>query len=229
VPLRAVLWDFNGTLVDDEPIHARLFAEVAAEAGLAAWLPGVEIVGRRDREGFADLIRARSGQADDALADRLVARKAARYAAIAAAQPRACRGAVRLARAAAARWPQALVSGALRGEIVAALDALGLRTAFRVIVAGEDVALGKPDPEGFLAAAARLGRVAAADCLAIEDSPPGAEAARRAGMAVLAVATSFPPARLAPLAERVVATLEEVGPGDLEDLLAARRAPAGPA
>jgi beta-phosphoglucomutase-like phosphatase (HAD superfamily) len=135
---------------------------------------------------------------------------------------------VRLARAAAACWPQALVSGALRGEIAAALGALGLRAAFRVIVAGEDVARGKPDPEGFLAAAARLGRLAAADCLAIEDSPPGAAAARRAGMAVLAVATSFPADRLAPLADRVVATLEEVGPGDLEDLLAARRAP-GPA
>ena len=76
------------------------------------------------------------------------------------------------------------------------LESLGLREAFAALVAEEDVTRGKPDPEGFLLAAERLG-VAPARCLVVEDAPEGVRAAKAAGMRCLAVATTRPPPMLA--------------------------------
>jgi sugar-phosphatase len=74
------------------------------------------------------------------------------------------------------------------------LDCAGLPTP-AVLISSDDVRLGKPDPEGYLVAAVRLG-VAPERCLVIEDTPAGLEAARRAGMDVLGITTTFPAAEL---------------------------------
>ena len=83
----------------------------------------------------------------------------------------------------------ALVTSTPRANIDFVLKQVGLAGAFDTIVAAEDVSRGKPDPEGFLLAARRLG-AAPERCLVIEDAPGGIEAARRAGMRSLAVATT---------------------------------------
>jgi mannitol-1-/sugar-/sorbitol-6-phosphatase len=78
----------------------------------------------------------------------------------------------------------------------------------RVMICAEEIAHGKPNPEGYLAAAKRLG-MAAADCIVIEDAPAGIEAARNGGMRVIGVATTYPAARLEG-ADAVVARLSDL-------------------
>src|SRR6185295_2953739 len=91
--------------------------------------------------------------------------------------------------------PLAVATSARRSDAVALLGPLGLLDRFRTIVAAEDVTRGKPDPEVYLLAAARLG--AAADrCLVFEDALVGVRAARGAGMRVVGVATAYEPADL---------------------------------
>src|SRR5436189_63144 len=95
-----------------------------------------------------------------------------------------------------------------------ALAQAGLADLFTAIVSAEDVSVGKPSPEGFLRALERLrGRLpdlAPRDCLVVEDSQPGIESARRAGMRCLAVTNSYPAEALGG-ADLVVSSLEEAG------------------
>ena len=119
--------------------------------------------------------------------------------------------------AAAARYRLAIASGALRHEIEFILDQAGIRKEFEHITSSEDVTRGKPDPEGFLHALAALNRatlpgqppLTAGECLAVEDSIPGIQAAHRAGMKVLAVANTHTVQDLHE-ADAVTASLQEV-------------------
>ncbi|MFM8232052.1 MAG: HAD family hydrolase, partial [Chthoniobacterales bacterium] len=91
----------------------------------------------------------------------------------------------------AKNMPCAIASSTERANLDLPLDLMGLREFFSVIVSGEEVVHGKPDPAVFLLAAERLG-LPPADCVVIEDALVGIEAAKRAGMPVLAVATTNP-------------------------------------
>jgi beta-phosphoglucomutase len=100
------------------------------------------------------------------------------------------------------RHPLAICSGALREEIEAMLEGISLRDCFKVIVAAEDVTVGKPDPSGYLMCARQLGEkvkreLTPADCLIVEDAPSVIKNVRAAGFPVLAVATSYPVEKLA--------------------------------
>jgi sugar-phosphatase len=109
-------------------------------------------------------------------------------------------GAARFVRAAAARFRLGLVSGAQRQEIEPALAGAGLADCFSVIVAAEDVPRCKPDPTGYLAARAALGRdtpLPAGRCVVLEDSLAGLGAARAAGMRCVMLTTSHDAAALA--------------------------------
>jgi beta-phosphoglucomutase family hydrolase len=117
----------------------------------------------------------------------------------------------------AAAVPRAVGSSTPRANIDCALDQLGLAAFFPVIVSAEHVTHGKPDPEVFLAAAAGLG-LSPRRCLVIEDAHVGIEAADRAGMKVLGVASTHPAESLAE-ADRVVDTLAGLRVEDLESLL----------
>ena len=83
-------------------------------------------------------------------------------------------------------WPLGLVTGSSRDEAMEVLSALDVRGHFSVVLAAEDVPTSKPDPRGYLMAAEALRAIPEA-CLVVEDSEPGIEAARRAGMRVVAV------------------------------------------
>lgn len=88
-------------------------------------------------------------------------------------------------------WRQALATSAPRGNIDAVFAALGIAPLFEAVISSEEVKAGKPAPDVFLAAAAKL-RVVPENCLVIEDAPAGIEAARRAGMRALGVRTTHP-------------------------------------
>jgi beta-phosphoglucomutase len=205
VRARAVIFDFNGTLSHDEPILLAIFQELFAEYGrpLSAEEYFDELAGRSDPE----IVRTWLG-ADHPAVGEVIARRADRYRELAAGGstvPEEVREAVRYA---AERVPVAVVSGAARAEIEPVLEAAGLAGHVRVIVAAEDVPLGKPAPDGYLRALELLdGGIAASEVLVLEDTEAGVAAAKTAGMRCIAVLGTLAAERLA-AADEIVPALD---------------------
>jgi HAD superfamily hydrolase (TIGR01509 family) len=206
--LRALVFDFNGVLVDDEPVHLRMFQRALQQEGIALAEEDyyAKYLGFDDRGCFAAVLAAAGEPPDPARVMRLVARKAAFYQeAIHRDGYPFFLGAVELVRSAAeAGLMLALVSGALREEVEQALRQESLRRLFKILVTAEDVAEGKPDPEGYRRALADLNAepplperlLHPHEVLAIEDSPAGLQAARGAGFTTLGVAHTYDTERL---------------------------------
>lgn len=198
----AVLFDFNGVIVDDEEQHRATLTALLADAGIEITRAQYyeEYLGWNDRMSFVMAFRhARKPLASDRL-DALVAEKSRRYERLIATSLTLVPGAKEFVARAAGEYRLGLVSGALRREIELVLDRADLRRHFEVIVAAEDVACCKPDPAGYLGAHAALDRghrLAVGRCVAIEDSLPGLTAARSAGMRCTMLCTSHEPAVLA--------------------------------
>ena len=202
---RAVIFDFNGTLSHDEPILLAIFQELFAEYGrpLSAEEYFDRLAGRSDPE----IVRTWLG-ADHPAVGEVIERRIERYHELAAdgsTVPEEVREAVRYA---AELVPVAVVSGAARAEIEPVLDASGLADDLRVVVAAEDVPLGKPAPDGYLRALELLdGDLVASDVLVLEDAEAGIAAAKTAGMRCIAVLGTLPPERLA-AADEIVPALD---------------------
>ena len=200
----AVIFDFNGTISDDEQLLAELFQTIFAEVGIdvPASLYFDEFVGYSDAEICQRLLARFGRPSDDGLVERLIARRTELYLAAQRERPTVRPQAVEMVRQVAARVPVAIASGAARLEIETVLEASGLRDLFDVLVCLEDVTNGKPDPEGYLAALDLLNRnrpspIEATDVLVFEDSEQGLKAATAAGMRCVMVAGPTPPTRLA--------------------------------
>jgi beta-phosphoglucomutase len=189
VPPRAVLFDFNGTLSDDEAIVCGIFQELFAERGrpLSSETYFSQLAGHSDPE----IVRDWLGADEPAVVAAKVARYRERVADGSTLGPEA-RDAVRSA-AAAARV--GVVSGATRAEVEPALEAAGLRGLISATVTADDVANGKPHPESYLRALDLLG-VEPHEAVAFEDSEPGVDSAVAAGLRCIAVLGTLPPERL---------------------------------
>jgi HAD superfamily hydrolase (TIGR01509 family) len=201
--IRAVIFDFNGVLVDDEAVHFALFREVLAAEGMELTEQAYheEYLGYDDRGAF-EVALARAGRTfDRTRIDALIARKAARYSEVAESGLRIFPRAAECVRAAAERGLVAICSGALRAEIEFALQRMRVRDQVVAIIAAEDTTRCKPDPEGYVLALGALRSQGLSDldadeCLVIEDSLAGIQAARAAGMAAVAVAHTYTPDEL---------------------------------
>lgn len=196
---RAILFDFNGVIVNDEPQHCEALIATLATYGYALDREAYyrDYLGFDDRECFRFTFERMGMGADPALIHEAIERKAVRYEQAIRQSLELVPGSVEFVRAAAAAgYRLAVVSGALRREIDLVLGVAGLRRHFEVIVAAEDVSHCKPDPQGYLAARTALG-IPAPACMVIEDSLPGLQAARGAGVRCAMVATSHPAADLA--------------------------------
>jgi beta-phosphoglucomutase len=186
---RAVLWDLDGTLVDSEEYHWRAWKETLDRAGVSIT--------------YQDFL-ASFGQRNDAILTRWLGENASaecirqigdskeeRYRELARREgltplPGAAEWVERLNREG---WPQAIASSAPRANVETVLDVLRFGPLIQATVAAEDVRNGKPAPDVFLTAAARLG-ADAANCVVVEDAQSGVEAARRAGMRSIGVGKS---------------------------------------
>lgn len=147
--------------------------------------------------------------------------KEALYREAAAGEVQALEGAVELVRALdAADFALAVGSSGPRANVELILNILGVAECFDALSTGDDVTHGKPHPEVFCKAAAKLG-LSPTRCVVLEDAPQGVEAARRAEMRVLAVTSSRPAGDLTD-ADRVVASLREVGPRELAAMIDGR-------
>ncbi|MER7790583.1 HAD family phosphatase [Streptomyces sp. NPDC097640] len=182
----AVLFDLDGTLVDSEPQYyeaGRLTLERYGVTGFT-WEQHARFIGIGTRETL-EILRGEYGI--DAPVDELLAVKNRHYLELARERATAfpgMRAFVELLHAAG--HPLAVASGSSRAAIEAALEATGLGARLTVRLSSEDVGRSKPEPDVFLEAARLLG-AAPADCVVVEDSAPGVEAARRAGMRCIAV------------------------------------------
>jgi HAD superfamily hydrolase (TIGR01509 family) len=188
----AILFDFNGVIIDDEPQHCDALIATLAEYGypLDRETYYRDYLGFDDRECFRFSF-ARDGDAvEEARLQEAIERKNRHYERALRADMRLVPGAVDFVEAAALDGHQlAIVSGALRREIELVLKLSGLAPHFAEIVAAEDVTACKPDPQGFNRAREALA-VPAARCVVIEDSLPGLAAARAAGLRCAMLSTS---------------------------------------
>jgi beta-phosphoglucomutase len=199
---RALIFDFNGVLADDDPIHMEAFRQVAQEEGLSftdqqyldKYLP------LNDWDCFKELFREHGRTLNDAKLKELIARKGVVYFQAIENKTVLFPGAAAAVKSAARHYRLAIASGARRQEILHILKQSGLEGCFSAIVAAEDVRFGKPHPEPFSCAHEKLrkedGSLKASECVAIEDSLGGIQSAHEAGMRCLAIAHSYDAARL---------------------------------
>jgi HAD superfamily hydrolase (TIGR01509 family) len=198
--LRAIIFDFDGILVDSEPLIMKLIQEMAAREG---WLLSEDEYFRDylalDDRGVVDhLWRTHGRPLSITRRNELLAWKANAYERIIHNGLPPMPGATEFVLSAAQHFPLAIASGSLRVEIEHLLGKLGLREKFSVLATADDCQRSKPDPEVYLNALSRLRELPqlrepaleAGECLAIEDAPLGVVAAQAAGMKCLALAHS---------------------------------------
>ena len=179
-PFARYIFDLDGTLVDTMPLHYRAWDTAMRRAGLPQRLDEdlFYSLGGVPTRKVAELIARHYGLAVDA--EQVFHAKEALFREL-QADARLIEPVAAFARAAAATHPVAVASGGPREIVHRSLELAGLAPLFKVVVTADDVTHGKPAPDMFLLAAARMG-VAPAECLVFEDAAPGLQAAGAAGM-----------------------------------------------
>ena len=202
--LKAVLFDFNGVIINDKPIHEKLITQLLIEENLT--LKGGEYqkfgLGQSSRTFLRDFLSARGRVVKEDYITQLLLRKAQRYA-------------QELEHLEKLPFYQGLddlifqlrskdlkiglVTDAIRKEVEIVFSHNPTLTEyFQIVVAGDDVTSCKPQPDGYLLAVERLNQeypdlhLQAYECLAIVDSPAGIQAAKNAGMQVVGIANTYP-------------------------------------
>lgn len=222
----AVIFDFDGVIADTERLHYELFGKALEPQGIS--FPWEEYVahymGCNDRDAFRKAFHRNGKELDDGRLSRMIHAKSRLFQEAVREGVRSYPGAVETIRSLnAARVPLAICSGALRADIDPILSAFGIACCFTAVVSADSVRKGKPDPEGYILAFRELTRsrnskvASTGGCLAVEDTPDGVTAAKRAGLAVLAVTNNYPAEALS-RADYVAGSLGELrfegtGPG----------------
>ncbi|WP_448525687.1 HAD family hydrolase [Parathermosynechococcus lividus] len=203
MPLKAILFDFNGVILDDEPIHAALIDEILLQENLRPQRGEYDqfCLGRSDRACLDNLLSRRGRVITADYLETLIRKKAVAYQQwftnsdplpfFAGALPL-------LQHLRGSGLKIAIVTGALRSEVTLALARAEMTSAVDCIVSAEEVDRGKPHPEPYQRALEHLQQqfpelaLAASDCLAIEDTFAGIESAKAAGIRVMGVAHTYP-------------------------------------
>jgi beta-phosphoglucomutase len=201
--LRAILFDFNGIIINDESIHQELINDLLLRENL---LPQESeyrelCLGKSDRSCLRAILAHRGRVVSEDYLTKLIDLKSSKY------QQRVLSFenlpiypglSEFLGKIKGQNLLIGLVTGALRQEVELVLDRAGIREYFEVIVAGDEVRSSKPEPDGYLLAVERFNQkysslsLQPSDCLAIEDTPVGIKAAKQAGMQVVGVANTYP-------------------------------------
>ncbi len=215
---KAVIWDLDGVIVDTAPFHFAAWREIVGSKGRDYTEEDFqESFGRRNDDILRSLFKDISSEEIELLSQKKeeIFRSSVRN------NVRPLPGVLQLVDILREEdFRIALVSSGPYENIELMLSEVGIKDRFHSIIGSNEVAKGKPDPEGFLTAAERIG-IPANRCIVIEDAPAGVTAAKAAGMKCIAVTNTHPRQTLAN-ADYVVDNLERVSGEDLSRLLAAQ-------
>ena len=213
MPLRAIVFDFDGVIANSEPLHFRGYRDVLAEEGITLTESDyyARYLGFDDVGAFEAIGRRHAASWSDAHIRDMVTRKAVRLEALERHVSVLFPGAADAIRRASAVLPIAIASGARGEEIRRVLDREHLSASFTAIVAAEDTPVSKPGPDPYLHALTLLapacgGRLRGSECVAIEDSKWGLESARAAGLHTVAITNTYGADEL--VADATIASLE---------------------
>ena len=223
--LRAVIFDFDGVITDSEMLHLRAFNRMLGQFGIEITTEDYyrDYLGLTDVDLLDLLVEKELLKAGRSAIEKLALQKKEMFEELAKSEGSIIEGVGEfLEMLKQNKILRAICSGALSGEIELILEKGGLRRFFDVIVSGEQVKRGKPEPDGFLLTLERLNDggknpIAANECVVIEDSHWGLEAAKAAGMHTIAITNSYDAEQLA-VAERIIGHLGELSISDLQEL-----------
>jgi beta-phosphoglucomutase len=195
----AVLFDFDGVLVNSEPLHFFAFHDVlkAEHIELTEEQYYRELIGFDDKGAFKHIFELSGRTLDPKTFLRVMTRKSeVMMEQIHSRKYTALPGVEEFVRGLWRRCPLGVCSGGLREEIEIMLEGVALRDCFSVITSAEDVDVGKPDPRGYVLTAQKLAaklkhELKPADCLIVEDAPTVIREVKKLGFPTLAVATSY--------------------------------------
>ena len=223
--LKAVIFDFDGVITDSEILHLRAFNEILSQYGIKITTKDYYKIylGLTDVECYKLLIRDGRLKIGEEDIESLIDEKQEIFEKLAIDEGQTIEG-VRdfLTMLEQNNVPMAICSGALLSEIELILEEASLRSLFEVIVSADQVTKGKPNPEGFILTLRRLNQslqtpITPEQCIVIEDSHWGLEAAKAAGMHTIGVTNSYEAEQLR-MAEKIVGHLDELSMGDLQQL-----------
>jgi HAD superfamily hydrolase (TIGR01509 family) len=185
---KAICFDLDGVIIDSETNHFQAFARTLMAHGheLSHQEYMDHFAGKTDLRGFKDYAAASDLRLDIAM---LLPEKESNYLSSLQAGVTAYPATLSILPELRQHFALSVVTGSLRTEVEQTLRLLNIADYFPVVITGDDVLLGKPDPEGYLKAAEKLG-IDPAHCIGIEDSPSGVRAVKRAGMHCLALSTT---------------------------------------
>ena len=228
--LRAILMDFNGVILNDEPLHLELYQKILADdqIPLTSQQYYEKYLVLDDENCFRQILTDHGKPATEQELKQLVQRKGKLYQKEIGDRLVFFQGVVNFIQKAASRYGMAIVSGARRSEIKQALKHAHLLRYFATIVSAEDVANGKPDPEGLHLACGKLNEwlfkhtrgftsIRPNECLVIEDAVEGIEMAHKAGMKCVAVTNTYPAEKLT-RADLVIKSFTDFSLPDAEKL-----------
>ncbi|MFB2983344.1 HAD family hydrolase [Microseira sp. BLCC-F43] len=201
--LKAVLFDFNGVIIKDEPIHEQLIEQLLIEENLRPKRGEFRqyCLGRSDRACLNDILLRRGRFVSDAVLNALIARKTQAYQSLLQTMsqlPISPGLEDFILKLQAANLKLAVVTGALRAELEIVLNRTNIAQYFSGSVTGDDLMVSKPAPDGYLLGVERLNQMypdlnlQPSECLVIEDTQVGITAAKRAGMDVVGIANTYP-------------------------------------
>ena len=222
--LRAVIFDFDGVLVDSELLHHQAFNHIFTKFNFQISTAEYydRFLGLSDEELLRTIDKEKELFLSENQSEQMLHEKAHTFKNLAMTQAAVIAGVPQILKMLADnKIPMAICSGALLPEIEMILKGANLRHFFDCIVSAEQIKKGKPDPEGFLLALKLLNRkkqtIKPEDCVVIEDSNWGLEAAHAAGMRCVAITNSYSADQLKP-ADKIIANLNQLTLTDLHTL-----------
>jgi len=223
--LRAVIFDFDGVIADTEAMHFKAFNQALQpyQVQISKEAYFKEYLGFTDRDLLKTLVEEGTLKIKKSNIETIAQKKTGIFEEMLKSHVEIINGVSEFLEMLEENdIAMAICSGALLDEIELILDKAGLRRYFQAIVSAERVRRGKPAPDGFLVALEQLnekcdGSIKAGECVVVEDSRWGLEAAKAAGMRTVAVTNSYQAGELA-LADRIVGNLSELTMEDLQSL-----------